>query len=209
MFDWITGFVVRSGYVGVFLLMLAENVVPPIPSELIMPLAGFTAARGQLSLIPVILAGTAGSLLGAVLWYIVGKRLGLERLKHLAARHGRWLTLSPDDVDQADDWFGRHGAKAVFFGRLIPTVRTLISVPAGIAGMPLRSFLAWSTLGTGLWTALLAGAGYLLQSQYQRVSDYLNPVSTVIVVLIIGWYLYRVVTFRTGEREQPPEARSS
>jgi membrane protein DedA with SNARE-associated domain len=209
MFDWITGFVVRSGYVGVFLLMLAENVVPPIPSELIMPLAGFTAARGQLSLIPVILAGTAGSLLGAVLWYIVGKRLGLERLKHLAARHGRWLTLSPDDVDRADDWFRRHGARAVFFGRLIPTVRTLISVPAGIAGMPLRSFLAWSTLGTGLWTALLAGAGYLLQSQYQRVSDYLNPVSTVIVVLIIGWYLYRVVTFRTGEREQPPEARSS
>jgi len=209
MFDWITGFVVRSGYVGVFLLMLAENVVPPIPSELIMPLAGFTAARGQLSLIPVILAGTAGSLLGAVLWYIVGKRLGLDRLKHLAARHGRWLTLSPDDVDRADDWFRRHGARAVFFGRLIPTVRTLISVPAGIAGMPLRSFLAWSTLGTGLWTALLAGAGYLLQSQYQRVSDYLNPVSTVIVVLIIGWYLYRVVTFRTGEREQPPEARSS
>ena len=209
MFDSITGFVVRSGYVGVFLLMLAENVVPPIPSELIMPLAGFTAARGQLSLIPVILAGTAGSLLGAVLWYIVGKRLGLERLKHLAARHGRWLTLSPDDVDRADDWFRRHGARAVFFGRLIPTVRTLISVPAGIAGMPLRSFLAWSTLGTGLWTALLAGAGYLLQSQYQRVSDYLNPVSTVIVVLIIGWYLYRVVTFRTGEREQPPEARSS
>jgi membrane protein DedA with SNARE-associated domain len=209
MFDWITGFVVRSGYVGVLLLMLAENVVPPIPSELIMPLAGFTAARGQLSLVLVILAGTAGSLLGAVLWYYVGRRLGSERLKRLTARHGRWLTLSPDDVDRADDWFRRHGARAVFFGRLIPTVRTLISVPAGIAGMPLPRFLAWSVLGTGLWTALLAGAGYLLQSQYERVSDYLNPVSTVVVVLIIGWYLYRVVTFRTGEREQPPEARSS
>ncbi len=209
MFDWITGFVVRSGYVGVLLLMLAENVVPPIPSELIMPLAGFTAARGQLNLVLVILAGTAGSLLGAVLWYVVGKRLGLERLKHLAARHGRWVTLSPDDVDRADDWFRRHGARTVFFGRLIPTVRTLISVPAGIAGMPLPGFLAWSALGTVLWTTLLAGAGYLLQSQYERVSDYLNPVSTVVVVLIIGWYLYRVVTFRTEEREQPPEARSS
>jgi hypothetical protein len=159
MFDWITGFVVRSGYGGVLVLMLAENVVP---------------------------------------------RLGLERLKHLAARHGRWVTLSPDDVDRADAWFGRHGARAVFFGRLIPTVRTLISVPAGIAGMPLPSFLAWSILGTGLWTTLLAGAGYLLQSQYERVADYLNPVSTAVVVLIIGWYLYRVVTFRADGREQPP-----
>jgi membrane protein DedA with SNARE-associated domain len=196
MFDWITGFVVRSGYVGVFLLMLAENIVPPIPSELIMPLAGFTAARGQLSLVLVILAGTAGSLLGAVLWYFVGKRMGLERLKHLAARHGRWVTLSPADVDRADDWFRRHGAKAVFFGRLIPTVRTLISVPAGIADMPLPGFLAWSALGTVLWTTLLAGAGYLLQSQYERVADYLNPVSTVVVVLIIAWYFYRVATFR-------------
>jgi membrane protein DedA with SNARE-associated domain len=201
MFDWITGFVVRGGYVGVCLLMLAENVVPPIPSELIMPLAGFTAARGQLSLLLVVLAGTAGSILGAVFWYYVGRRLGSERLKRLTARHGRWLTLSPDDVDRADDWFRRHGARAVFFGRLIPTVRTLISVPAGIAGMPLPRFLAWSVLGTGLWTALLAGAGYLLQSQYERVSDYLNPVSTVVVVLIIGWYLYRVVTFRSAGRD--------
>jgi membrane protein DedA with SNARE-associated domain len=209
MFDWITGFVVRSGHGGVFLLMLAENIVPPIPSELIMPLAGFTAARGQLSLLLVVLAGTAGSLLGAVFWYYVGRRLGLERLAHLAARHGRWLTLSPDDVDRADGWFRRHGARAVFFGRLIPTVRTLISVPAGIAGMPLPQFLAWSVLGTSLWTALLAGAGYLLQSQYERVSDYLNPVSTVVVVLIIGWYLYRVVTFRTDSRKQSPEAKSS
>lgn len=196
MFDWITGFVVRSGYIGVLLLMLAENVVPPIPSELIMPLAGFTAARGQLNLVLVILAGTAGSLWGAVLWYYVGRRLGVERLKHLAARHGRWVTLSPDDVDRADDWFRRHGARAVFLGRLIPTVRTLISVPAGIAGMPLPRFLAWSALGTVLWTTCLAGAGYLLQSQYELVSDYLNPVSTVIVILIIGWYLYRVATFQ-------------
>ncbi|MXQ10634.1 DedA family protein [Microvirga makkahensis] len=200
MFDWITGFVVRSGYSGIFLLMLAENVVPPIPSELIMPLAGFTAARGQLGLAIVILAGTAGSLTGAVFWYYIGKWLGLKRLKHLAARHGRWVTLSPADVERADEWFTRHGAGAVFFGRLIPTVRTLISVPAGIAGMPLPSFLAWSALGTGLWTALLAGAGYLLQSQYELVSDYLNPISTAVVVLIIGWYLYRVATFRTGGR---------
>jgi membrane protein DedA with SNARE-associated domain len=198
MFDWITGFVRQAGYVGVFLLMLAENVVPPIPSELIMPLAGFAAARGHLSIPLVVLAGTAGSLLGALFWYVLGRRLGLERLKRLAARHGRWLTLSPDDVARADDWFGRHGGKAVFLGRLVPTVRTLISVPAGINGMPLPSFLAWSALGTLMWTALLAGAGFLLQSQYELVADYLNPASTVLIALIVAWYLYRVATFRGG-----------
>lgn len=204
MFDWITGFVVRSGYFGVFVLMLAENIVPPVPSELIMPLAGFTAARGELSLALVILAGTAGSIAGAVFWYYIGKRLGLARVKSLAARHGRWLTLSPDDVDHASGWFARHGGRAVFFGHLVPTVRTLISVPAGIANMPLPSFLVWSTLGTSLWTALLAGAGYLLQSQYELVADYLNPVSTAVLVLIIVWYLYRVATFQSGERETAP-----
>lgn len=209
MFDWITGFVRQGGYLGVFLLMLAENVVPPIPSELIMPLAGFTAARGQLSIALVVVAGTAGSLLGALFWYHVGRRLGLDRLKRLAARHGRWLTLSASDVDQADDWFRRHGRRAVFFGRLVPTVRTLISVPAGINGMPLPSFLAWSVLGTGLWTALLAGAGYLLQSQYELVADYLNPVSTGVVVLIVAWYLYRVATFQGGGQESSPERKGS
>jgi membrane protein DedA with SNARE-associated domain len=185
----------------VFMLMLIENVVPPIPSELIMPLAGFTAARGELNLLLVVAAGTAGSLLGALLWYFVGRRLGLDRLKHLAQRHGRWLTLSPDDLDRAHDWFSGHGSKAVFFGRLIPTVRTLISVPAGVHRMPLPSFIGWSALGTSVWTALLAGAGYVLQSQYELVADYLNPVSTVLVVLILGWYLYRVATFRTDARE--------
>lgn len=199
MFDWITGFVARGGYLGVFLLMLAENIVPPIPSELIMPLAGFTAARGQLGFVAVVIAGTAGSVLGALFWYRVGRRLGAERVKRFAARHGRWLTLSPADVDRAIARFGRRGATAVFFGRLVPTVRTLISVPAGIAGMPLPAFLAWTTLGTGLWTALLAGAGYLLQGQYGLVADYLDPVSAVAVGLIAAWYLYRVVTFRPDE----------
>jgi membrane protein DedA with SNARE-associated domain len=205
MFDWITGFVARSGYLGVFLLMLAENVVPPIPSELIMPLAGFTAAQGKLSIVLVAVAGTAGSILGALLWYYAGRWLGADRLKRLAARHGRWLTVHPDDVDRARAWFDRHGRKAIFFGRLVPAVRTLISVPAGISGMPLPSFLAWTALGSGIWTGLLAAAGYVLQSQYRLVADYLNPVSTIVVVLMVAWYLYRVVTFRADRPEAFPE----
>ncbi len=205
MFDWITGFVERSGHLGLLLLMLAENVFPPIPSELIMPLAGFTAARGQLNIALVVLAGSMGSLLGALFWYYIGRWLGADRLKPFAARHGRWLTLSPDEIDRADAWFDRHGAKAVFIGRLIPAVRTLISVPAGVTGMPLVSFLAWTALGTCLWTALLAGAGYLLQSQYGLVADYLNPTSNVVLGLLVLWYAYRVVTFRPGSGNSSSE----
>ena len=196
MFDWITGLVQQTGYLGIALLMLAENVFPPIPSELIMPMAGFTAARGELNMVGVVVAGTAGSLAGALLWYYIGRWIGLERLKRWAAKHGRWLTISPEALDEAAAWFNRHCGKAVLVGRLIPAVRTLISVPAGVAGMALMRFLTYSALGTALWTALLAAAGYLLEDQYQKVGDYLNPVSNVILGLIVLWYLYRVITFR-------------
>ncbi len=200
MFDWITGFVERSGYFGIALLMFLENVFPPIPSELIMPLAGFTAARGDLSLVGVILAGSVGSLAGALLWYGIGRWLGLDRLKRFAARHGRWLTLSPGDLDRAQGFFSRHGGKAVLLGRLVPGVRTLISVPAGIVAMPLPAFLLWTGIGTVAWTALLAGAGYLLESQYARVEGWVSPVSNVIMGAIVLFYLYRVVTFRADAK---------
>jgi membrane protein DedA with SNARE-associated domain len=198
MFDWMTGFQ-KMGPLGIALLMFAENVFPPIPSELIMPLAGFSAARGERNLMIVIIAGSIGSLLGALLWYYIGKGVGAERLKRWASKHGRWLTLSPTEVDQACVWFNRHGGKAVFIGRLIPAVRTLISVPAGIAGMPLGAFLLYSSAGTLLWTALLAVAGYFLESQYDKVAGWMNPVSNVVIGLIVLGYLYRVVRFRRRE----------
>jgi membrane protein DedA with SNARE-associated domain len=201
VFDWITGFVARTGYAGVFLLMFGENLVPPIPSEVIMPLAGFTAASGRLHLAAVVAAGAAGSLAGALAWYGVGRWLGRNRLRRLAARHGRWLTLAPEEVDEACRWFGRHGGKAVCLGRLVPAVRTLISVPAGIAGMPLPRFLAWSALGTLAWTAGLAVAGYLLREQYVLVRDVLEPATNVTLVLVLAWYGWRVATF--GRKVRP------
>lgn len=199
MFGWITSFISATGVVGVALLMFAENLFPPIPSELIMPLAGFTSARGEMSLWLALVAGSAGSLLGAVLWYYIGARIGAVRLKHWSVRHGRWLTLSPGEVDDACRWFQRHGSKAVLIGRLVPGVRTLISVPAGIAGMPFAPFLLYSAIGTAAWTALLAGAGYVLESQYEKVADWINPVSNVVIGLLVVWYLYRVATFRRRE----------
>ena len=203
MFDWISGIIDQMGYIGIALLMFAENVFPPIPSELIMPLAGFNAARGSMTLAGVLIAGIVGTVAGAYLWYWIGLKVGSRRIRHLAAKHGRWLTVSPDEFDRAQGWFDRHGGMAVFFGRLLPTVRTFISVPAGLLPMNIGRFMFYTTLGTGIWTAILTVAGYLLESQYERVQGWLNPVSTVVVVAIVGFYVWRVATYR--KRVPEPE----
>ena len=201
MFEMITTWMSGLGHVGVAALMLAENVFPPIPSELVMPLAGYLSAEGQLWLPATIFAGTIGSVLGALFWYYIGVWIGEERLQRFAARHGAWLTISPKDVDSAAAWFRNYGWRAVFFGRMIPGVRTLISVPAGMAGMPLKPFLIFTTLGSFIWTGLLAGAGYLLQSQYETVAVWIDPVSTVVVFGLIGAYIYRLVRQFLRRRE--------
>jgi len=196
LFNEIVDMAAQAGYLGVFLLMLAENIFPPIPSELIMPLAGFAAARGDMDMITVILAGTAGSVVGALPWYYAGLLFGKDRLKAIAARHGRWLTMTPADIDQASDWFARYGITAVFFGRLVPAVRTLISVPAGIVRMRMLPFLFFSTVGSLLWTAFLAFAGYVLESQYELIEEWIDPISKSVMLLIIGIYLYRFIRFK-------------
>ena len=193
MFDWITDVVSEYGYPGIALLMLGENIFPPIPSELIMPLAGFVAAQGQLNPVLVVLAGALGSVLGALPWYYAGRCLGEERMCALAARHGRWLTLDDKGLGKAIRWFERHGRMAVLFGRLVPTVRTLISLPAGMARMPLAPFLLYSSLGSLLWTAALAAAGYVLESNYRLVGDYLDRASKIIIGLIVLTYLWRLL----------------
>ncbi len=207
--NWVAGLMEEGGYATVALLMFLENVFPPIPSELIMPLAGYAAHRGELNIGLVVAFGSLGSLAGALLWYCVGRWLGCERLKRIAARHGRWLTVSPQEIDQADAWFDRHGAKAVLIGRLVPAVRTLISVPAGLSGMSLRRFVIYTSIGTVIWTTLLAAAGWLLGNGYDQVSAYMAPVSNAIVGAIALWYAYRVATFRSSrrrdERERQPD----
>jgi membrane protein DedA with SNARE-associated domain len=193
MFEWIVATMGRGGYLSVVGLMLLENVFPPIPSELVMPLAGFLSTRGPMTFVGVVLAGTLGSVLGAVLWYWVGVRVGADRLKRLAARHGRWLTIAPKDVDRASAWFGRHGGAAVFLGRMVPGVRTLISVPAGIARMPLGPFLIYTTAGSFVWTCLLASLGLVLGAQYDRVAGWIDPVSWAVVAAVVGAYVWRLV----------------
>ncbi len=200
MFDWITGWIEQLGYTAVAVLMFAENLFPPIPSELVMPLSGYTASQGDLNLWGVLAAGWAGSMLGALFWYGIGYWVGLERIRRFAARHGRWLTMTPEEVGQANDWFHRHGGKAVFFGRLVPAVRTFISIPAGVSDMSFMVFLLYTAVGTALWTAFLTALGYILGSSYDQISTWMNPVTDVVVGLILIWYLWRVATFGRRRR---------
>ncbi|HEY1044635.1 MAG TPA: DedA family protein [Telluria sp.] len=196
MFEFITKFLEDAGYLGVFALMAAENIFPPLPSEMIMPFAGFVVARGDLGLAGVLFAGTLGSVAGALPWYYGARLYGCERLRKLAGRRARWLTLTEKDVDKSLDTFHKHGGKAVLFGRLVPAVRTLISAPAGIAAMPLQKFLLYSTIGSLVWTGFLTATGFWLEDKYEHVSAYVDPVSKAVFGILLAWYVYRVATYK-------------
>ena len=197
MVEWITSTMDSLGYWGIGLLMFLENLFPPIPSELIMPLAGFTVSQGKLEFAPVVFAGVFGTVIGALPWYYAGKILGEQRLKSLADRYGKWLTVSSKDITRATGWFDNHGGKAVLLCRLVPGVRTLISLPAGISNMPLIPFLIYSTIGTTLWVGLLTYAGYALGNNYQLVEEYLAPVSKIALAIILVafaiWVIRRIM----------------
>ncbi len=193
MLEWIQNTMTSLGYPGVALLMFAENVFPPIPSELIMPLAGFTAGRGDLSFVGVVLAGALGSLLGQLPLYYLGRWVGEDQLVAWADRYGKWFTVSGKDVRRADDWFDTHGHKTVFFARLVPGVRSLISIPAGLSEMHLPTFLLYSALGTGLWALILASLGAILGENYDAVETYMGPVSLVVVGGLLLWAVVWVV----------------
>ena len=195
MADWIQNLMDSMGYFGILFLMIVENVFPPIPSELIMPSAGFAAARGDMNLVVVVLMGTLGSVLGTLPLYYLGRAFGEKRLMEWADRHGKWLTLSGKDIKQADDWFDRHGTKAVLFGRMVPGIRSLLSLPAGMSEMPMVKFLIYSAIGSALWSGALATAGYLLGENYDQVEQYIGPASKIIlglvVVAAVVWFIRR------------------
>ena len=196
MVEWITNTMNSLGYVGIGLLMFLENLFPPIPSELIMPLAGFTVAQGKMEFAPVVMAGVVGTVLGALPWYYAGKLVGEKRLKSLANRYGKWLGISAKDIDKSKTWFNKHGNAAVLLCRLVPGVRTLISIPAGMSSMPVLPFLVFSTLGTLLWVGLLTYSGYALGNNYHLVEEYIGPVSKIVLVALIVAFVVWVVRRR-------------
>jgi len=192
MASWVTGLLASTGYAGLVFLMFLENVFPPIPSELIVPLAGYMTRKGELVFVGIVIAGTLGSVLGALMLYYAGNKLGMKRTCELARRRGRWLTITEKDVQRAKHWFDRHGATAVFLCRLVPGIRSLISIPAGIASMRMSTFLLFTTAGSAIWTAVLAGVGYVLAHNFRKVEEYLDPVSWVVFGAIVVMYLVRV-----------------
>ncbi|ARO14306.1 Alkaline phosphatase-like protein [Ketogulonicigenium robustum] len=193
MFDALLGLMNAGGAFGLALIMFLENVFPPVPSEVIIPLAGFLAASGRMALWEVIVAGVAGSVLGALFWYWIGLAVGKDRVMAFVARWGFILTISEDEAERAFAWFQRYGAWAVFFARVLPGVRTLISIPAGMARMSMPLFLVTTTLGSAIWVSILAGAGLLLRENYDHISRYIDPLSYVVIGAIVGIYVWRLL----------------
>jgi membrane protein DedA with SNARE-associated domain len=195
MLDWITNIMDSWGYLGIVLLMFLENIFPPIPSEVVMPLAGFTASQDKLNITFVIAMGTVGSVLGALPWYYAGRYLGEERLKDWADKYGKWITVRRKDIEKSSKWFSKHCGKAVVLCHLVPGIRTLISMPAGIHQMNLVKFLLYTALGAGFWVAVLAIAGYKLGQNYQMIERYLGPLSKIVLVILvvaaIAWFMRR------------------
>lgn len=196
MTEFILNLIAWGGYIGIFILMTLENVFPPIPSEVIMGLGGMAVARGDMDMTPLLIWGTAGTTLGNLFWYAIGRWIGIERLKPFVARHGRWLTMTWEDVEKLNGFFHRHGGAVVFVFRFLPTFRTMISLPAGMAKMGLPRFLFATFVGSAIWNAALAYAGLLLGSRFTALQDYVGPVAVGTTALVIGVWLWRVVTWK-------------
>lgn len=196
MGDWVVRLIEQSGYLGVAFLMFVETIFPPIPSEVIMPVAGIAAARGDMTLWGVIASGTAGAMLGNTVWYLAARALGLVRFRPFIDRYGRWLTMDWQEVERAERWFRRNGTFFVFMGRMLPTVRSLVSVPAGLLKMRFKTFFIASTLGTAGWTSMLAFAGYKLRENFAEIDTWLGPISNAILVTLVLGYLWRVATYK-------------
>jgi membrane protein DedA with SNARE-associated domain len=202
--DWVTDVVEAIGYVGVALLVALESVFPPIPSEIVLPLAGFVAGRGDANLIGMIAAATVGSVVGSWILYGVAAAIGRNRVHRFVERHGRWFGVDTDDVTRAEDWFDRRATMAVLVGRCVPLIRSLVSIPAGFRRMPLVRFTLLTAAGSAVWNTALIGAGALLGDRWEEVGDYVAILQWIVIVgivAIVGWFVWtRIVRPRIGLR---------
>ena len=199
MHDLIIQAIALGGYPGIFLLMVIENVFPPIPSEVIMGFGGVLVARGQMEFWPLLAVGTVGSTLGNYAWFWLGGHWGYKRLRPFVERRGRWITLDWEDVERVSHFFRKHGPWVVFVMRFTPFFRTMISLPAGLAHMGLKRFLFFTFAGAAIWNALLIWGGTFLSDYLARYEEIANWVIIALVALFVGGYIYRVVTWKPRE----------
>lgn len=199
--EWALNVVETLGYVGVLLLVALENLIPPIPSEVVLPLAGFSVGQGKLHFVGVLIAATAGSVLGALILYAIGRKVGEERLRGFIRDHSWIPFIGEEDIDRSHEWLDRHGRAVVFFGRLVPFIRSGISLPAGFTGMALPQFIAYTAAGSAIWNGVLVGLGWGLGSRWDQVRGYAQyfeyAVLAILAVLVI-----RFIWRRRGKGNQ-------
>jgi membrane protein DedA with SNARE-associated domain len=196
MIEWATNLVATGGLPGVFLLMVAENLFPPIPSEVIMPLAGFAAAQGRLPLVGVILSGAAGAVAGNAVWFELARAFGAARTRALLTRFGRYAGITPEEVEKAEATMRRSGPVAVFIGRFMPGIRTAISIPAGLVELPRTVFYFWTGLGTLIWTGGLAIGGYVLEERFGAVERWAGPIGLGVMAAVLLLIVLQVLKLR-------------
>ena len=182
--SWVQDVIERLGAVGVALLVILENVFPPIPSEIVLPFAGFVAQRGDGSVVVMIFAATVGAVVGALVLYGIAAVIGPERLAVFVARFGRWFGVKPADLVRAEQWFDRHAVAAVLLGRCVPLIRSIVSIPAGFRRMSMAPFLLYTALGSLVWNTALIGAGAILGNQWERVEPYVATLQWVVVAAV-------------------------
>ena len=193
MTEWVTDIVDRLGYVGVAFLVALESLFPPIPSELILPLAGFVAGQGDANFLGMVAAATVGSLVGAWILYGISAAIGPERLHRFVVRHGRWFGVKDTDLVRAEEWFDRRSTYAVLFGRCVPLIRSIVSIPAGFRRMPIVRFTIATIAGSLVWNFALIGGGAVLGDRWEQLGDYVAIFQWLVIVLIvgaIGWFVW-------------------
>lgn len=196
MDDLVVQIIDWGGYWGICFLMILENIIPPIPSELIMGLGGVAVARGKMEFLPLLFAGTAGCVIGNYAWYMVGHTLGYERLRPFVYRWGKWLTAEWDDVEKASAFFRKHGHWVIFVLRFSPMMRTIISLPAGLTHMPLGKFLVFTALGSAIWNAALIKGGQWFGTSFADAEKWLGWATVATFAAFGVWYVYRVFTWK-------------
>ncbi|MDQ5824458.1 MAG: DedA family protein [Chloroflexota bacterium] len=206
---WATGLIDTLGYIGLVFLIALETLIPPIPSELILPLAGYRSATGQFNFYLMVIAATTGSLLGSSIIYGVGRWAGDTRIEGWIDRYGKWMVITREDLAKSRRWFERYGTPAVIIARVIPGMRSIISLPAGLTGMPYGKFALLTVLGSAFWNFLLIGAGYLLGDNWSQVEVWLDPISPVIYALIVlavvGFIVKRLLDRRRASGVHPAQ----